>query len=371
MRVLYFTRDYTPHDHRFLSALAESGHEIYSLRLERSGRQLEDRPLPAGVTNILWAGGTSPARFRDGLRLRRDLKRVIREFKPDVIHAGPIQKSAFLTALAGFKPLVSMSWGSDMLVDAEKNFFWRAASRYTLKRSAILVGDCRAVQNKAAEFGFPEERCVLFPWGVDLQHFSPTDTSELRKRLGWEDQFVLLCLRSWEPIYGVDIFVKAFARAARQIPELRLLLLGGGSQASQIHKVLDQPDLINRIHYGGQVSQNKLPEYYRAADLYVSPSHSDGSSVSLLEAFASGLPVLVSAIPGNLEWVNEGQQGWFFPDADEDAMLENILRIYKKRSELKEMGKKSRLLAEERADWFKNIKKLLTAYQRAVDMAKK
>ena len=371
MRVLYFTRDYTPHDHRFLSALADSGHEIYSLRLERSGRQLEDRPLPAGVTNVLWAGGTTPARFRDGLRLRRDLKRVIREIKPDVIHAGPIQKCAFLTALAGYKPLVSMSWGSDMLVDAEKNFFWRAASRYTLKKSAVLVGDCQAVQNKAAEFGFPEERCVLFPWGVDLQHFSPSDKSDLRKRLGWEEQFVLLCLRSWEPIYGVDIFARAFARAARQNPELCLILLGGGSQAPLIHKVLDQPDLINRIHYGGQVPQNKLPEYYRAADLYVSPSHSDGSSVSLLEAFASGLPVLVSAIPGNLEWVQEGQQGWYFPDADEDAIVENILRIYEKRNELKEMGKKSRLLAEERADWLTNIQKLLAAYQRAVDMSKK
>ena len=225
MRVLYFTRDYSPHDHRFLSALANSGHEIFSLRLERSGYQLEDRPLPAGVTHVLWAGGTAPVRLQDGFKLRRDLKRVINEIKPDVIHAGPIQKSAFLTALTGFKPLVSMSWGSDMLVDAERNLFWRAASRFTLKKTSILVGDCLAVQNKALDFGFPEEDCVIFPWGVDLQHFRPLKNSDLRKRLGWENDFVLLCLRSWEPIYGVDIFVKAFARAAREIPELRLMLL--------------------------------------------------------------------------------------------------------------------------------------------------
>jgi len=57
LRVLYFSRDYTPHDHRFLTALAGSAHSIYSLRLERSGRQLEDRPLPPQVEQVHGAAG--------------------------------------------------------------------------------------------------------------------------------------------------------------------------------------------------------------------------------------------------------------------------------------------------------------------------
>ena len=366
MRVLYFTRDYTPHDHRFLTALAKTEHQVYSLRLERRNNQLEDRPLPPEVTQILWQGGRAPFQWKNTLNLRRDLKRVIREVKPDVIHAGPIQHPAFLTALAGYHPLVSMSWGSDLLQDADKNSWWRRATQFTLNRTDVLVGDCEAVKNKAAEFGFPGERVVLFPWGVDLKTFSPHSDSELRKRLGWEDAFVLLSLRTWEPLYGVDVLVKSFVQAAREIPELRLILLGNGSQAGLIRSILHSNQMDDRVYFGGRVSNKDLPEFYRAADLYLSASHSDGSSVSLMEALGCGCPVLLSDIPGNLEWITPGKQGWFFPDGDVAAFTDGILNAFQQKERLPEMRAAARTLAEERADWDKNFSKLETAYQMAV-----
>ncbi len=370
-RILYFTRDYTPHDHRFLSALAETPHQIYSLRLERRGRQLEDRPLPSQVEQISWKGGTRPAQLRDGLALLNDLGRVIRAVQPDVIHAGPIQNAALLAALSGFSPLVTMSWGSDLLKDADKNWRMHWATKYTLDHTTVLVGDCLAVQKKAAEFGFPAERVVLFPWGVDLQRFQPGRAEEFRARRGWEDAFVVLSLRTWEPIYGVDVLVRGFAQAAQQIPELRLLLLGGGSQAELIRKILIQYDVLDRVFFGGQISQNDLAMYYHAADLYASASHSDGSSVSLMEALACGLPVLVSDIPGNLEWITPDGQGWFFPDGDSQSVAAKLIQVYAQREKRCEVGRAARNLAEERADWSKNFQKLLYAYELAQQLARR
>jgi len=366
VRVLYFTRDYTPHDHRFLTALAKTGHQVYSLRLERQSNQLEDRALPPEIQQIVWLGGRKPFQWKDAFTLRRDLKRVIREIRPDVIHAGPIQHAAFLTALAGYHPLVSMSWGSDLLRDAERNSWWRWVTKFTLKRTDVLVGDCEAVKNKAVVGGFPKERVVLFPWGVDLDTFVPQGNAELRKRLGWDDAFLLLSLRSWEPLYGVDMLVKAFVKAAREIPELRLVLLGNGSQAGIIRSIIHNNQMDDRVFFGGRVSNKDLPEFYRAADLYISASHSDGSSVSLMEALGCGCPVLLSDIPGNLEWITPGKQGWFFRDGDVDALCAGILTAYKEKKRLVEMQKACRTLAEERADWNKNFLKLETAYQMAV-----
>ena len=80
-----------------------------------------------------------------------------------------------------------------------------------------------------------------------------------RLRLGWQDCFVLLSLRSWEPLYGVDGLVRAFCQAARQIPELRLILLGGGSQAAVLRQILQQNEMLDRVHFGGQVNQADLP----------------------------------------------------------------------------------------------------------------
>ena len=132
MRILYFSRDYTTHDHRFLTALAKTSHRVYFLRLEKGPHVLEDRPLPPEIEQVEWAGGKQPARLSDGLELLADLRRVINQVKPDLIHAGPIQRSAFLVALTGFRPLVSMSWGYDLLHDARNNPFWRWATQLYL-----------------------------------------------------------------------------------------------------------------------------------------------------------------------------------------------------------------------------------------------
>jgi len=368
LKVLYFSRDYTPHDHRFLSALAQTPHTIYYLRLERQSRQLEDRPLPPQVEQVVWQGGRQPVGWWDYPRLLADLRRVIRRLQPDVIHAGPIQSAAFLAALSGFHPLVSMSWGSDLLLDADRSAWMRWVTRFTLRRTTVLAADCRTVLEKAAQFGFPPQRVVLFPWGVDLARFQPGRADAFRARRGWQDAFVVLSLRTWEPLYGVDVVARGFARAARQNPRLRLLLLGGGSQAGLIRSIFEQEGVQEQVFFGGQVNGDDLPQYYQAADLYVSASHSDGSSVSLMEALASGLPVLVSDIPSNREWITPGREGWLFADGDDRALSEGILRAAGQPEGLKEMRLAARRLAEERANWQVNFQRLLDAYQLALEI---
>jgi len=370
VKLLYFSRDYTTHDHRFLSALAKTEHKVFFLRLERRGHQLEDRSLPPEIEQIRWAGGQAPARFKDGPRLLSDLRRVIREVQPDLIQAGPLQRSAFLVALTGFRrgrksiPLLSMSWGYDLIFDADKNAFWRWATRYTLKRSVMMLGDCHTIRQLAVSHGMPDERIVTFPWGVDLKQFRPQEHSDQGKQ-----SFTLLSTRGWEPIYGVDVIARAFVQAAHQAPNLRLVMLGNGSQASLLRQIFLNAGTTQQVVFPGQVSQTDLPHYYQSADLYMSASHSDGTSISLLEAMACGVPALVSDIPGNQEWVTHGENGWIFPDGDAQALTETILQAVENRSHLHNMGAIARELTEQRADWTKNFQKLLQTYGKVINMA--
>src|SRR5512143_3131915 len=247
MRVIYFSTDYSPHDHRFLSALAESRHEVFFLRLERTRRQVEDRSVPPEVHQITWAGGHRPFRWRDVPRLLIDLKRVIRRVQPDLIHAGPIQTCAFLAILSGFRPVLTMSWGFDLMQDADRNAWWRWVTQYTLRRSTYFVSDALVTRDRAIAYGMRADRTAVFPWGVDLRQFKPatsarnkvktnTTTSArkaaLRPAGSRRSPFVLLCNRSWEPRYGVDVLAKAFVEASRQVEGLHLVLLGSGSQAN-------------------------------------------------------------------------------------------------------------------------------------------
>lgn len=363
-RVIYFSRDYTTHDYRFLSTLAKTDYEIFFLRLERGKDQLEDRSLPEEVRKIKWAGGNRSSKLSVDPRLLRDLRRVIKQYNPDLIHAGPIQQCAFLVALLGFKPLVSMSWGYDLLQDAFRSRTWRWASQFTLRRSAVLVADCDAVRNQALKLGMTGEQIFVFPWGVDLSVFRP---GENQTPSG--DQFTILSTRSWEPIYGVDVLARAFVKAAQKAPELNLILLGNGSMAGYLQGVFQGAGLMKRVVLPGQVSQTDLPRYYHMADLYVSASHVDGSSVSLMEALASGKPALVSDIPGNREWVEPGVNGWWFKDGDVDDLAQAILTAASQRRQLFNMGEAGRKVAEQRADWEYNFPILMKAYTYALGEA--
>ena len=237
-----------------------------------------------------------------------------------------------------------------------------------LRASEVLVCDCRTVREAAIRLGMHGDRIVVFPWGVDLTRFSPSQDGQLRERLGWQDNFVILSMRAWEPLYGVDLTVKAFIESSKNDPSLRLLMLSQGSLRAELLEELEQAGLSDRAHVPGVVEPEELPAYYRAADLYVSASRSDGSSISLLEAMASGRPALVSDIPGNKEWVRSGENGWLFSDGDVEELATDLVKAASSRSELADMGAQARRIVEARGDWTSNFPKLLEAYQLAMSL---
>lgn len=364
MRILYFTRSYSPHDRRFLDVLARSGHEVGYLPYEAEFARREPPVLPEGIQRVKWDGVERPWALAHN---RRALRKVLEKFKPDLVHAGPVQQPAFLTALTGFSPLVTMSWGSDILLGAKRGI-GRHQAGYTLQRSTLFLCDCKAVSDRAEELGMPAGQIVVFPWGVDLEHFSPGD-SAIRENTGWQDAFILLSTRSMEPLYDVDVTVEAFIRAAGENSSLRLLLLGDGSMREQLENRLEEAGLAERSWFAGRVNLEQLPAYYRASDLYITSSTSDGSSISLLEAMACGLPAVVSDIPGNREWVTAGKNGWLFPVGGVEEMAGSLLEAAGSGGGLLRMGSISRDICEKRADWRGSSQLLLQAYERAREVA--
>lgn len=357
MRIIYFSKNYTPHDYRFLSSLSRTEHDVFYLKLEANQRQTEDRPVPENIEQILWAGGQREFRWRDVPRLTLDLRRLIKNIRPDLIHAGPIQSCAFISILSGFRPVLAMSWGYDLVMDAEKSAWMKWITRYTLQRSAFFVSDANVSRNKAVQLGMDPNKTVIFPWGTDVEHFTPK-TLELSN----SEPLTLFCNRTWEAIYGVDVLARAFVRVATENPNVDLILLGGGSQGPKIRQILMNGGVLDRVHFGGHVSQADLPRWYHMADLYISPSHVDGSSVSLMEALASGLPCLVSDIPGNREWIEDGVNGWLFRDGNAEDLAEKIRFAIKNRQSFDKISAAARSTAEQKADWKKNFGKLLEVY---------
>lgn len=370
MRILYLGWSYTTHDRRFLDLIA-SAHEAYFLRLSE-GSPRDERPLPAGVTEVLWdppvSIGASPTAWA---RLAPRVAAVIARVDPQLVHAGPVQSAGLIAARARVRPLALMSWGSDLLVDAERGSEWLAATREAFAAADAFICDSDVVRARARALAdYPDDRIVQLPWGINVESFRPgPDETGLRARLGWNDAVVVIWTRTWEPLYGLDVGLKAFALFHGRLPAARLLLAGDGPERERTLRWIDDLSITNAVHILGRKGQAELAAAYRAADIYLSCAESDGTSVSLLEAMGTGLPVVVSDIPGNREWVTPaggrlaavGNAPAFAGALGEIASLVQAARDG--------MGQANRAVVVKRADWRLGGARLLRAYERLAPAA--
>ncbi len=362
MRILYFSRIYSNHDRRFLSTLVESGHEVAFLQLERKSAALERRPMPETVEAYsLEADGVA-----DGLDKLAHLKNILVDIKPDIVQAGPVTTCGFLIATLDFHPFVAMSWGYDLLVDANVDAQQGDRARFALTRADLAICDCETVRRRLQSLvSFPADKIVQLPFGTDVATFRPRAEpgDAIREKLGWNHETIVVSVRKWEKLYDVDVLITAFALAHRNDTALRLLLLGDGSMAPELRDLIAEYGIQDAVAPVGHVSHDLLPAYLQASDIYMSCSKCDGTSVSLLEAMATGLPVLVTDTDSNREWVIPDVNGRLGETGNTEDFARQLNHLASApRAELERMAKSNRRVAERRANWEKNVQGLLQAY---------
>lgn len=353
LRIAYVSESYGPHDHRFLTAAKTVARDVWHLRMDPTVSSTEERPTPVGdaQTRLLPSGELGDR--VDALRA------ALAEIGPDVVHAGPLQRITFPVVLATDVPVVAASWGSDLLRAAAEDPVWRDVAAFSLSRAKGFLSDCAAVFNVARELGYRGPHARV-PWGIDVSQFRPEGGA---KRFGPENAFVILSTRNWDEVYDVETLARAFAALEPQTGA-HLVLCGSGSEENRLRSILEDATTAGRVTWLSRVGQGELPEVYRGADLYVSASKSDGTSVSLLEAMGCGRPVLVSDIPGNREWVEAAEHR--FAVGDVEGLGAELCRLAgSPRAALEASGRIGRARVLRDADWSTAPHKLARLYAEA------
>lgn len=364
-RILYVSQGYSTHDRRFLEELAESVHEILYLPYSNGATCYEPRPLPAGIHQLAPLSSVNiPPGTVNWVRAAQRFRRVVGDVKPELVHAGPVQTGGFFAALAGFHPLLIMSWGSDVLATPDQSSWMRWVTEFTLQRADMALGDCNAVRDRISLLGaLPDDRIVCFPWGIDQNRFRPKVSSLcLRKKLGWESCQVVVSARSFEPIHGTMVFLDAMKRVLQRQRGVRVLMLGDGSLKTQVKAYIEKNNLADRIYLAGHVPEELLADYFGEADLYVSTTCCDGSSISLLQAMACGLAAIVTDGYGNREWVIPGRNGWLCPAGDAETLAATVFEALRDDAARAAMCQINISTVRARANWKINFGKLLVAY---------
>src|SRR5262249_41173354 len=169
--------------------------------------------------------------------------------------------------------------------------------------------------NVFREFGIEAESV---PNIIDFSQFTYRERLPLRPHL--------VCTRGFHPYYASDVVIRAFAAVKKEYPDAQLDLVGGGPLEGQMRQLVS--DLrLSGVNVCGVASRGEIGRYYDRADIFINGSRLDNMPVSILEAFASGTPVITTAPEGMRYLVENERTGLLSQVDDASALAANIVRV--------------------------------------------
>jgi glycosyltransferase involved in cell wall biosynthesis len=261
--------------------------------------------------------------------------------------------------------------GSDVFL-AERPPY-RAAARRVLARARLLTGCSPELVERVCALGFPAERARVIPYGVDVAAFSPQGPGRgaWRARLGVpEGAPLLLGVGRLATKKGFHVLLRAAPAIFAAHPETHIVLAGSGDRLTELRAAA--APFAERIHFPGAVAHDALPDLFRAADVFTLPAvhdskgNVDGLPNVILEAMASGLPVVASGISGIPLAVEDGRTGLLVPEGDAAALAAAVLRLLADPDERRAMGAAGRRKAERELTWDAVAARYRAAYLEAL-----
>jgi glycosyltransferase involved in cell wall biosynthesis len=199
---------------------------------------------------------------------------------------------------------------------------------------------------------------TVIPNGVDCKLFHPDVNPErLKAQLQLGGKFTVIfvgALTKWHRYKGLDVLLGAMKIALEKQKGLRLLIVGDGELREEYRRTAAGLGISVNVSFLGDVPDATLPECYAASDIAVIPSkdQSEGFGLTILEANATGKPVIASNVGGVPSVVTHGYNGLLVPPTDSSSLAEAILYLSKNRDAAAAMGRNGRKVAEEH-DWKK------------------
>jgi glycosyltransferase involved in cell wall biosynthesis len=206
---------------------------------------------------------------------------------------------------------------------------------------------------------------TVIPTGMDLTPYAKADGAELRSRLGWQNEKVLISIGRLAQEKNWPTLLEAVKIVIQKHPDLRVVIIGDGVEKNNLQTLAGELGLAERVTFTGELPFSEVPAYLKAADLFAFASITETQGLVTMEAMAAGLPVVAVDASGTSDIVDEGKQGFLVPN-DAAALAKSIDKMLNSPSLMRKF-KRNALAKAKTFDVDVQTARLLEVYERSIE----
>ena len=293
----------------------------------------------------------------------KKLKKLFKEYKMDVLltlYGGGYASMAYFS---GFHPYVVYVVGSDILTS---NFLRRTTNKIFLNSASLVFVNGKYLTTQTEKI---VKKCPVKPLYIGL------DTSKFISIEKNNEEVTVVNTRSFLPVYNNGYLIEAISHIPEEEMNFKVIFTSSGTELEKVKALTDKilsKETAKKIKFLGGVSGQGILDNLNKSDIYVSLSRSDGASISLFEALASGLYPILSDIPQNREWVTPQESNGILVPLDNPKMLaEKLLEAVRNKEKRDSVKEYNRRIILERADIDKNMRILISNLEKLKGVAEK
>lgn len=352
-----------PHTIKWANSLYGLGHSIILITLGKYHKENYSKNIKihALEQNINKHGSLlSKLKYISAVKIA---KRVIKEEKPDIIHAHYATSYGVIGALIkGSIPLFLSVWGSDIYIFPKKSNLHKFILRFSLNKANKIFSTSYAMKEETLKY--IDKNIDVIPFGIDIDKFHQIKKNDLLID-DLSGSIVIGTVKGLEKVYGIEYLIRAFEIIIENNQDLsiKLVIVGKGNEKKNLENLVKELKVEQYTIFTGYIDPSKVVEYHNLMDIEVFMSESESFGVSVLEASACEKPVIVSNVGGLPEVVEDSKTGFIVESRDYEKLADYLQLLIDNEEMRINIGKRGREMVIEKYIWINNAKEMSRIYE--------
>ncbi len=290
------------------------------------------------------------------------IRKIAKEFNPDMVIAERTTSYGFLAALTGIQPVAIAQQGiTDLWPHNSPLFiFKKMLQDYAFKKATLIHAWGEVMANHMKKSNANMSKVLLLPKGINLEQFTFSDNQD-------KTRIEAIVTRALEPEYRHIKILRAFGILKKKNIPFRLVIVGDGSMRKSLENLARELGIEKEVVFKGRKTNSEVAQLLKESNFYISMPSTEGVSASLFEAMACGCFPIVTDLPGNRSWIKNQENGILIPNGRFKILAEELQYALERNLWRKTAIHRNRKFIEENANYAVNMKKIAEVYNELIN----